>query len=284
LAADHKNKKILYLRLSRKIYVYLSYYSGLNWLTQQYQKRYGTSIKVILYHNIDDNPNNHDIFTVSTINFEEQMKYVSQNYQVISFSDAIRMKNLIADTPESLVIINFDDGYKSNITKAVPILEKYGLKACFFLTTGLIGHVPRLGLPGEDIWRTPGMTWDDVKYLRDHGFEIGSHTCSHPNLKKIPLDMAHQEIMDSKQQLEHRLGEEVGYFSYPFGKKNQAIEDIVAKGYRLCAATSRRRNNLKTMDLMNIHRICVQTWWSPFYFARELEGTFDFVRSFPFGS
>ena len=37
------------------------------------------------------------------------------------------------------VIINFDDGFKSQIVNAKPILDKYGFKAAYFIVCNFVG-------------------------------------------------------------------------------------------------------------------------------------------------
>jgi len=270
--------------LARQSAALLLYYSRLNNLRQFISnKNYGPKLTILAYHGVEDYLSNGDIFTISTKQFEEQMRYLKENYNVISFLEAIKMKNTL-DNSVDLVIITFDDGYKNNYNNAAPILQKYGLNACFFLTTDLITHVPDRLLKTGSIWKFPGMTQDEVKALRNGGFEIGAHTCSHPNLLQIPLEIARNEILWSKNELEQVLGETIEYFAYPGGRKqihyDDSIKAIVAEEFRVCCTTSRGRNNFQTIDMLELSRICVQNWWSLFYFARELEGTFDFIGRF----
>ena len=63
-------------------------------------------------------------------------------------------------------IITFDDGNKSDIEVALPILKKYNIKAKFFPI------INRIGL--QDY-----MTWDDIQSLMDAGMQIGSHGLDH---------------------------------------------------------------------------------------------------------
>ena len=125
------------------------------------------------------------------------------------------------------------------------------------------------------------MNREDLKAMCNMGFDIGAHTLSHPNLLQIPLNRAQNEISESRKQLEQILQQEVTYFAYPGGKRgihyNNAVKEMVAAaGYELCCTTNRGRNSLRSFDMLEINRITVQNWWSPFYFAREIEGIFDF--------
>ena len=64
------------------------------------------------------------------------------------------------------VLFTFDDGGVSFVTKAAPILEKYGHKGVFFVSTKYIG--------------TPGvLSAGQVKELELRGHVVGTHSHSH---------------------------------------------------------------------------------------------------------
>jgi peptidoglycan/xylan/chitin deacetylase (PgdA/CDA1 family) len=125
------------------------------------------------------------------------------------------------------------------------------------------------------------MTWKQVRELHAKGFELGAHTRTHPTLPELALENARSEIVESKQRIEDEVMAPVRFFAYPGGKGgthyNDRIRAIVEKEFDVCCTTDRGRNSLRKLDLFGLRRICVQRWWSPFYFARELDGTFDFV-------
>src|SRR5438094_15383 len=78
---------------------------------------------------------------------------------------------------------------------------------------------------------TPGvrsrwMGWDDVRRLRQQGFEFGSHTSSHCDLGRVDRNEAARELTGSRAQLEQELGEPVRLFSYPYGgRDNITVEN-----------------------------------------------------------
>lgn len=71
------------------------------------------------------------------------------------------------------IALTFDDGREDNATIANPILRRYGLNATLFVTTGYLDHTwardPRWTYSGEP------MTIDQLRQLRDGGWEIGLH-------------------------------------------------------------------------------------------------------------
>ena len=65
------------------------------------------------------------------------------------------------------------------------------------------------------------MTSEQVRALRAAGMQIGAHTVLHPILAGLSDDAARAEMLQSKQRLEHILGERVTLFAYPNGRPEQ---------------------------------------------------------------
>jgi peptidoglycan/xylan/chitin deacetylase (PgdA/CDA1 family) len=261
-----------------KSVAFLAHVSGLNGLRRLVGRAIrGPALTVLAYHRVNDLESDESVYTVSTAQFREHVRYIRGKFNVVTFAEALEMK---ADTEAArdTLVLTLDDGYLDNFTNAAPILEDCGLKACFFLTTDLIDAAPD-GRPVEGDF--PGMTWEQACELRRRGFEVGVHTRSHPNLARLPLEEARREILSAKARTEEMLGEPVRYFAYPGGKwgthANAAVAGIVAQEFSVCCTTMRGRNPLRTMDMLAVNRIAVHNWWSSFHFARELEGTFDFL-------
>jgi peptidoglycan/xylan/chitin deacetylase (PgdA/CDA1 family) len=70
--------------------------------------------------------------------FDEQMKFLSERYVPMGEEDIIGCIEDRSNLPEHSVWVTFDDGYKDNYTNAFPVLEKYGIPATFFVTTGYV--------------------------------------------------------------------------------------------------------------------------------------------------
>ena len=121
---------------------------------------------------------------------------------------------------EAKVSITFDDGYLSTYNNALPVLNSRGLKATSFITTGFIG-------------RPIYMNWTQVQYLQNkYGWEIGSHTVSHPELPIVSLSQVKTEVNYSKSILTSK-GLAVTSFASPYGAYNNPVLIEVLKGYNL---------------------------------------------------
>ncbi len=81
------------------------------------------------------------------------------------------------------------------------------------------------------------MSWDDARELSDQGFEIGSHTVSHPILTRLNADRCMDELRTSKQHIEAELRKECRVIAYPNGLTRDADASVYkaaeVAGYRL---------------------------------------------------
>jgi peptidoglycan/xylan/chitin deacetylase (PgdA/CDA1 family) len=151
--------------------------------------------------------------------------------------------NSVGSNPDNkVVIINFDDGYKSQYEYAKPILDKYGFKATFFVVCnyadkGQQAEEEEDKQPDDVNYIEKGrMSWNDIVTLYQEGHDIEAHTVSHINLNKKSLTQQDldYEIGQSKQcLLDHGINSNI--FAYPFasGADNQQVVNTVAKYFTL---------------------------------------------------
>lgn len=69
--------------------------------------------------------------------FERLMRFVAGSFRVMRLSDALACLAK-GDLPSRSLVITFDDGYADNAEVALPILQRLGLKASFFISTGFL--------------------------------------------------------------------------------------------------------------------------------------------------
>jgi len=93
----------------------------------------------------------------------------------------------------SVITYSFDDGSYNHLAKAVPLLDKYNLKATFNLITSIEND------------------WKGYKAAAENGHEIASHTVSHSNLNSA----GENELSQSKQIIGNNIGQECVTLAYP---------------------------------------------------------------------
>lgn len=98
-------------------------------------RRHETTGRILYYHRVNDDD---DLFfpAISTRRFDRLMRFVSKQYKVVGLAEML--DRLESGAPEQLMAITFDDGYQDNYRHAFPVLQRYGLPASIFLSTGPI--------------------------------------------------------------------------------------------------------------------------------------------------
>ncbi len=71
--------------------------------------------------------------------FEEQIRHLTGAYRVISLQEVLERIASRRELPERCAVITFDDGYRNNLTQALPVLQEHKVPATMFLTAGYIG-------------------------------------------------------------------------------------------------------------------------------------------------
>jgi peptidoglycan/xylan/chitin deacetylase (PgdA/CDA1 family) len=153
------------------------------------------------------------------------------------------------------VLLTFDDGLANNYINALPILERHGAPAVFFVSTQ---HVlePRNWLPHsrqkalvqwariEDVpemWAQhlfDGMSAQQVAVCACNPLiTIGSHTISHPSLTRCDASGLRRELVDSRRQLEEITGQTIDLLAYPSGAYDRRVAQAAREaGYRAAFA------------------------------------------------
>jgi peptidoglycan/xylan/chitin deacetylase (PgdA/CDA1 family) len=170
--------------------------------------------------------------------------------------------------PKAQISFTFDDGMQSAYTQAAPALKKYGMTGVSYVTTNCIGMttVPNT-CKAED--RTPYMTWAQVKALQTtYGWEIGSHTVSHPLLASADPEMGQPakltpaqmdaELKNSKAALSAQ-GINATAFASPYGDYDAATLAVIAKYYTSHRGFADNANNTWPHSDYLLYNMPVQT-------------------------
>lgn len=247
-----------------------------------YVKKKKYEIPVIMYHRVIENMDEagvHGIY-VKTNTFEKHLKYLKNNgYETVTFHDlANNNYKKRFDKDKKLIILTFDDGYEDNYIYAYPLLKKYGFKATIFLLSDLNYNKWDVESPNNPEMKFNLMNLDMIKEMQDYGIEFGGHTKTHPKLAEIELSQAREEILESKQKLEEKLGKKLITFAYPYGNMNEAIKNIVKEaGYEFAVATDSGDISFST-DLFKIRRIGIFSTNSFLTFKRKVSGRYNFIK------
>lgn len=183
--------------------------------------------------------------------FEQQMKYLGDNgYRVVTMEELMDFLMYRRVLPKRSVVLTIDGGYRSAYEIAYPILKTYGFKATFFIYPDFVETSRN------------AVTWNQLREMKQDGFEIGSQTLSHCDLtKKIEGEDSRayetrikREIVGSKETIDKMLGQDTVVLAYPFGAYDPVVLNICdLAGYRL-GMTMKRGGNPFFADPLALRR------------------------------
>lgn len=173
--------------------------------------------------------------------FEGQLLELRRRgYRFISLAGLV--SELSRGEPErhDSVVVTFDDGWMDNCVFAVPVLQKLGITATFFVTTEHLrgsAHDPKR------------MGRDQLRQLIQVGFTVGTHTRTHPDLTRIPEEAAREEIAGCKADVEQATGVPIEFFAYPGGAFNRNVARLTREaGYKAaCCILGPKQNDASSL-------------------------------------
>lgn len=213
--------------------------------------------------------------------FEKHLRLMKWlGYETLTFCD-LADKGFIhrLQYGKKYLMITADDGYQDNLTRMLPLLEKYGYKAVVYVVTGEGYNRWDVEHPTNPDTKVSLMSGEQVKALAASGHvEIGGHTLTHPRLSQLTAEQQAHEIQENKRQLEALLGHPLLSFAYPYGDINDsAKEQAIAAGYRFAVATN---SGPKAMhqDPYQIRRIAIFPRTDVFGLWRKICGNYVFRK------
>jgi len=224
-------------------------------------------VRVLIYY--------HGIRNIEAGTFAEQMVYLAKNCIVVKPSE-IKNSNV---GPKSVIVgITFDDAFVSVMENAVPILREYGLPAGIFVPVGNLGQKPRWEMPVNCSDRDEiVMNEEQIAELDKDGFEIFSHTVSHPVLTKIDDVRLETELAESRRALERLVNHAVVGVSYPHGACDARVCNVAQRcGYKL-GFTIEPSTIESNTDNLRIGRFSVSPRDSLFKFKLKVNGAYEAV-------
>ncbi len=205
-----------------------------------------SDVLVLCYHAIS--PTWTAPLSVTPEQFEGQINYLlKRGWCPATFVDAA-----LNPPARRTLAITFDDAYASVKEHAAPVLARLGVPATVFVATAFPSTNRAMHWPGINHWSdsafaselTP-MNWDDLRALAEIGWEIGSHTCTHPRLTQIDPREAEFELAESRDECTRRIGRACQSVAYPYGDVNERIADTArGVGYRAGAALQKSHKQL----------------------------------------
>lgn len=183
--------------------------------------------------------------------FREQLELLlRRGYRPVTFEQALDARD------RRTVAVTFDDAYRSVLELALPIMEDLGVPGTVFVPTAWAGSdepmrwdgvYQWLGGPHEDELLCLG--WDELRGLAEAGWEVGSHTCSHPYLTALDDDRLRAELRDSRLAVEQQLGRPCRSIAYPYGDVDERVIDTAGDvGYTIGGSLPKKLSSREPLD------------------------------------
>ncbi len=177
--------------------------------------------------------------------FKEHIKYLAEaGYKSISIDDLYNwIKNGYSLPPKS-ILLTFEGGYKSQYTKAFPILKQYHMTGALLIPTNTIGAKDRL-------------SGSQIREMLGYGFSVASIGTTYTDMMKLDDDKVINELSDSKIGLEILTNKDVRFFAYPGGMFSKGLEGMVKDAGYSGAFTMIMGKNYRDTPPFELRRIFI---------------------------
>ena len=231
----------------------LGWFSSYTFLGPAQRRLVLRGVPIFAWHKIADPPpaTNDPFLYASPEVFEQQLRALrGAGFAHTSLREATAGQT----APARKVVVTFDDGCVDVLENGLPILLRHGFRAIQFLVAGCLGGRNEWDIAKGD---APASLMDtaQVKTWLSAGMEIGSHSLTHRNLRRLDAAAAREEITGSKKVLEDRFGIPIQHFCYPYGSWNETVRDQVREAGYMTASTLRFGVNTIDTSPFELRRI-----------------------------
>lgn len=180
---------------------------GISWIANRTSRGDGGGhrLAILIYHRVLPAPDPLRTYDVEADEFRAQMAWVRDCFKVLPLREAVKLLKE-GKLPPAAAAITFDDGYRDNVTTALPILRQLGLTATFFIASGYLDG---------------GIMWNDAVIEHVRNLPAGEIDLSRFDLGVEQLDgttTRFNTIMRLLKALKHR----------PFPERKVEVDELTA--------------------------------------------------------
>ncbi len=209
------------------------------------------AVPILMYHLVNDPPAGGQGLPelyVAKSDFAGQMRWLkAQRYSAVTEQQLYDLWRRGIALPRRPVVISFDDGYRSVWANALPVMKREGLRGVLNL------EISELSQPDQG-----GITPEQVRALLAAGWELDSHTMTHPDLTTLDDATLRQELAAPRRAIRRQFGRPARFFCYPAGRYDPRVVAAVKRAGYLGATTTNFGNagpgQLFVMNRVRINR------------------------------
>lgn len=211
-------------------------------------------LPVLMYHEIHTEEGGH--YSIQLDKMIAQFNHLKNNgFTTISIKEFLDHTNNNKPLPEKIVLITFDDGYKTIATKLYPVLIQLEMKATVFIVPSYTHKKENIG--------NQYLSINEIKNISGDYIEWGLHSYNHTNFKKLPVKDAVKDIEKCIQWFNLNNISIVPAFAFPYGaypkfnivKRRKLFLSLHSLGIQLFLRIGNRMNQLQSRKLVLLQRI-----------------------------
>jgi peptidoglycan/xylan/chitin deacetylase (PgdA/CDA1 family) len=201
---------------------------------------------VLMYHGIDRPARHGEVhYTVERERFARQLDLLQGTGRVVSF-EALLSGRAAAGS----VALTFDDGERSVVQLALPLMQARGLTGALFMTSDWIGSEGYLSA-------------DELRALQGQGWTVGAHGATHRYLSDLSDPALSEELARSRDALVGVLDRDASplHMSLPGGRADHRVVEAVKRAGFGSLSTSEVGRNAAQPDRFSVRRTMVLGGW-----------------------
>lgn len=233
-------------------------------------------LPILMYHSLTEKAARVNTYTVPKNSFESDLKFLKDNgYTTVFLSEVIDYVDGKGDLPDKPIVLTFDDGFRDNLTIALPLLQEYNMKAVISIVGSYSERFAALDDKNPDY---AYLDWNDINELVSSGcFEIENHTY---DMHKLPGDKGNELNRkgaarvkgEDAEQYKKRLTEDLGktqelllehcgitplVFTYPYGELSKTSESVIRElGFRASLSCLEKTNYITRNNPDCLYCLC----------------------------
>lgn len=238
-----------------------------------------SQVVILCYHDLSRDSGAKLEGTVSPEFLRSQIRASkAAGWTFLRLSEVVRRLDRGEELPGHVMVLTFDDGYRSFLDFAVPILREEDVPATLAIVTSFVDRPPP-DLP-------PLMSWEQIRNVEAGGMvEIAAHShdlhrwvTSNPYRDTSPSAVARRYLIDqaryedreeyrerirqdmttAQEILREKLGHPVSVYAWPYGEHNEMVRALAAQaGFDWTLALGARAVDQEDLRLRTLPRVMV---------------------------
>jgi len=177
-------------------------------------------VAILAFHKVGDpSPGGWETWNyIPEPEFAAHLTYLrDNNWNVIDIATLLRALTNPSCLPARAALLTFDDGYRSTLDVALPLLLQFGYPAVVFVPAAHVGLGSHSFDANSHEPNEPLCNWDELRELERRGVSVQSHSMTHRAFSTLTSAEQEDEMVRSKEALESELNKPVEMFCFPYG-------------------------------------------------------------------